>query len=150
MTSSFLRATVAAALAIALALPLTAAAGAAGTTTVGTRSTALGRVLTDGHGRTLYLFRRDRGSRSACSGACAAAWPPLIASGSPHARGGARRSLLGTTRRRDGRRQVTYRGHPVYRFIGDSGPGQTHGEGLEEFGGLWYVVAPSGRAITRG
>src|SRR6476646_7779929 len=82
--------------------------------------------------------------------ACAAYWPPLIASGKPHAVTGAKQSLLGTTRRADGRRQVTYRHHPLYRFSGDTRKGVTSGQGLDDFGGEWWVVSPSGNKIVTG
>ncbi len=88
----------------------------AAATKVGTASSTLGRILVDGHGRTLYLFAKDKNGKSACSGACAAYWPPLIASGKLHAGAGAKASLLGRTRRSDGRLQVTYRHHPLYRY----------------------------------
>jgi predicted lipoprotein with Yx(FWY)xxD motif len=117
-------------------------------TKVGTASTKLGRILVDGHGRTLYLFAKDKNGKSACSGACAAYWPPLIASGKPRAVTGAKQSLLGRTRRADGRMQVTYRHHPLYRFSGDTGRGQTNGQSLDDFGGEWWVLSPAGNKIT--
>jgi predicted lipoprotein with Yx(FWY)xxD motif len=115
---------------------------------VGTASSSLGKILVDSHGRTLYLFARDKKGKSACSGACAAYWPPLIASGKPRAVTGAKASLLGTTRRADGRLQVTYRHHPLYRYAGDSGKGQTNGQGLTDFGGYWWVLSAAGNKIT--
>jgi predicted lipoprotein with Yx(FWY)xxD motif len=96
----------------------------------------------------LYLFAKDRNGKSACSGACAGYWPPLIASGKPRAGAGAKQSLLGTTRRADGRRQVTYRHHPLYRFSGDTSKGLTSGEGLDDFGGKWWAVSPAGNKIA--
>ena len=116
---------------------------------VKTRPTGLGTVLVDGQGRTLYRFLKDKGRRSNCSGACAHNWPPQTTSGRPHAAGRAKASLLSTTRRAGGARQVDYAGHPLYRFSLDPGPGKTAGQGIEAFGGRWYVVAPSGRAITK-
>jgi predicted lipoprotein with Yx(FWY)xxD motif len=116
---------------------------------VNTRPTALGTVLVDGQGRTLYRFLKDTGRRSRCSGACAQNWPPQITSGRPRAAGRAKASLLSTVRRAGGARQVDYAGHPLYRFSLDSGPGKTSGQGVEAFGGRWYVVAPSGRVITK-
>jgi predicted lipoprotein with Yx(FWY)xxD motif len=116
---------------------------------VKTRPTALGTVLVDGQGRTLYRFLKDKNRRSHCSGACAQNWPPLTTSGRPHAAGRAKASKLSTIRRSDGGRQVDYAGHPLYRFALDSGPGMTAGQGLEAFGGRWYVVAASGRTITK-
>jgi predicted lipoprotein with Yx(FWY)xxD motif len=121
---------------------------ASAATKVGTASSSLGRILVDGHGHTLYLFAKDKKGKSACSGACAAYWPPLIASGKPRAVAGAKASLLGTTRRADGRRQVTYRHHPLYTYAGDTGKGQTSGQGLDDFGGLWWVLSPAGNKIT--
>jgi len=96
----------------------------------------------------LYLFAKDRNGKSACSGSCAVYWPPLIASGKPKAGAGARQSLLGTTRRADGRLQVTYRHHPLYRYAGDSAKGQTNGQGLNASGGLWWVLSPAGNEIS--
>jgi predicted lipoprotein with Yx(FWY)xxD motif len=115
---------------------------------VKTRSSALGTHLVDGKGRTLYRFLKDKGRRSTCSGVCAQEWPPTTTSGRPHAAGRAKASLLSTVRRSGGARQVDYAGHPLYRFSLDSGPGKTSGQGIEAFGGRWYIVAPSGRAIT--
>ena len=107
----------------------------------------LGTVLVDGQGRTVYLFKKDSGGRSACSGACASAWPPVIAHGHPRAAGSAKASRLGITMRADGTRQVTYRGHPLYRYIGDTARGQTNGQGLTAFGAR--VVRPLPRPGTR-
>jgi predicted lipoprotein with Yx(FWY)xxD motif len=114
---------------------------------VKTRHGKLGTFLVDGKGRTLYLFEKDTTSKSRCNGACAEAWPPMITSGKPTARGRAKSSLLRTSKRKNGSRQVTYNGHPLYRFVQDSKPGQTKGEGVDAFGAEWYVVAPSGNKI---
>jgi len=111
--------------------------------------TSLGSVLVDARGRTLYLFEKDRHGRSACYGGCAAYWPPFLSAGTPRAGRGVRASLLGLSRRTDGKRQVTYAGHPLYTFVGDTRAGETTGEGLTDFGAAWYAVAPSGRAIKR-
>jgi predicted lipoprotein with Yx(FWY)xxD motif len=143
------------AVAVALSLAGVGAAFAAGhsssrAATVSTARTGLGRVVVDGRGRTLYLFEKDKRGRSACSGACATYWPPLHAHGKPTAGGGARQSLLGVIRRADGTRQVTYAGHPLYRFALDTRRGQTKGEGLDDFGAGWYVLAPSGKKIENG
>lgn len=108
----------------------------------------LGRILDDTHGHTLYLFRKDSGTRSACTGACAAAWPPLRANRNPTAGQGASASLLGTTPRRDGPAQVTYNGHPLYTYTGDQNPGDTNGQGLTAFGGGWFALSPSGTAAS--
>jgi len=115
--------------------------------TVGVRRTSLGRVIVDSRGRTLYLFEKDTHRRSACSAQCAQFWPPLLTHGVPRARAGAKQLLLGMIRRPDGSRQVTYAGHPVYEYVGDSGPGQTNGEGSQEFGAGWDVLSPSGKKI---
>ena len=116
---------------------------------VSTASTSLGKILVDSRGRTLYLFERDKNGKSACTGKCAAAWPPLIASGKPRATASARASLLGTTRRADGRLQVTYNHHPLYRFVQDTKKGQTTGEGVDAFGAEWYAVSPAGAAVEK-
>ena len=121
---------------------------ASASTKVGTASSQLGRILVDAHGRTLYLFAKDKKGKSACSGACAAYWPPVIASGKPRAVAGAKASLLGTTRRADGRLQVTYRHHPLYRYAGDASKGMTGGQGLDDFGGKWWVLSPAGNKIV--
>ena len=105
------------------------------------------RILVDGRGRTLYLFEKDKRGRSACSGACATYWPPLLTNGKPIAAEAVERSLLGVTRRADGTTQVTYAGHPLYRFVQDTKPGQTSGQGLHDFGADWYVLSPAGKKI---
>lgn len=115
---------------------------------VKTRMTSLGKILVDGKGRTLYLFRKDTGRRSHCSGSCAAAWPPLTTRERPEAEGGAKQSKLSTRRRSNGKRQVLYNGHPLYRYAFDGAPGDTFGQGSTAFGARWFVLAPSGRAIT--
>ena len=116
-------------------------------TRVALAKTALGSVLVDARGRTLYLFEKDKHRRSACYGACAAYWPPLLSSTKPRPGRGVRASLLGLAKRTDGRRQVTYAGHPLYRFSGDTKAGDTTGEGLTDFGGAWEAIAASGRAV---
>ena len=118
-------------------------------TAVASGPSALGRIIVDSHGRTLYLFEKDRRGASACSGACLVYWPPLLTSGAPTATKGARPSLLGSIRRADGTRQATYAGHPLYLFSGDTRRGQTNGEGLKDFGAGWYVLMPSGKKIDR-
>jgi predicted lipoprotein with Yx(FWY)xxD motif len=118
--------------------------------TVKIRSTKLGKILVDAKGRTLYLFEKDKHGKSACSGACAANWPPLLTTGKPKAGTGARASKLGTTKRSDGKTQVTYGGHPVYRFVLDSNkPGSTKGEGVDAFGAEWYVLGANGKKIEK-
>jgi len=116
--------------------------------TVDVAKTGLGKALVDSRGRTLYLFTKDSGTKSACSGACATAWPPLRAGGKPTVSGGAKASLVGTTTRSDGKPQVTYNGHPLYRFVKDKKSGDTNGEGLTAFGGSWFAVSPAGKQIA--
>ena len=115
--------------------------------TLGVESSSLGKILDDGQGRTLYLFQADTGTKSNCSGACATNWPPLT-SANPTAGKGASTSMIGTTKRADGKTQVTYNGHPLYTFAGDSAPGDTSGQGVNAFGGLWYALSPSGQQVT--
>ena len=132
-----------------LLLPSTTIAAGSSVPVVSTAKTSLGRILVDGRGRTLYLFEKDRKGTSTCSGNCASFWPPLIASGKPRAERGAKASLIGTTRRADGRMQVTYNHHPLYRFAKDTKIGQTSGEGVNAFGALWDVVSPAGTKIAK-
>ena len=117
--------------------------------TVKTASGPLGTYLVTGKGRTLYLWRADTGTKSTCSGSCAVAWPPLLTRGKAKAQGQARSNLLGTTKRSGGATQVTYAGHPLYLYAGDTAAGDTNGQGSNGFGALWYVVSPSGKAITK-
>jgi predicted lipoprotein with Yx(FWY)xxD motif len=124
----------------------TAAAARRTGATVAIRASQYGRILVDGSGRTLYLFTRESGPQSKCYGDCASAWPPYLTTGAPIAKG-AQAALLGTTRRTDGSLQVTYRGHPLYYFIDDHKAGDITCQATPEFGGTWYVVAPSGTAI---
>jgi predicted lipoprotein with Yx(FWY)xxD motif len=107
-----------------------------------------GTYLTDLSGRALYMWLGDDAGKSNCSGGCADAWPPLVADTEPQASGGARSANLGTIARSDGGKQVTYKGHPLYYFAVDSGPGTTKGQGSSSFGNRWWLVAPSGAAIT--
>ena len=109
--------------------------------------TALGKVLVDARGRTLYLFEKDKHGRSACYGACAAYWPPLLSPAKPRAGMGVRASLLGVATRTGGKRQVTYAGHRLYTFVGDTKAGQTTGEGSTAFGAAWDALAASGRSV---
>jgi predicted lipoprotein with Yx(FWY)xxD motif len=115
--------------------------------TVKAASTKLGMILVDGSGRTLYLFEKDRPNQSACSGACAAAWPVDHTSGTPKAGSGVKASLFGTIRRSDNTTQVTYNGHPLYYYSADSKAGQLNGEGVNAFGAEWYVVGPAGSKV---
>jgi predicted lipoprotein with Yx(FWY)xxD motif len=117
------------------------------TTTIKVRQTRYGRILVDGRGRALYLFTREASSKARCYGACADAWPVFYARGKVRAGTGASQSLVGTTRRRDGRRQATYGGHPLYYYVTDRKPGQVTCQNVVEYGGTWLVVAPTGAAI---
>jgi predicted lipoprotein with Yx(FWY)xxD motif len=130
---------------------IAAGASSSGTAAkVGVRSTKLGKVLVNGKGVTLYLFMKDKNGKSACTGSCATAWPPLLTSGRAHVGGSASAAKLGTTRRSDGTTQVTYNGHPLYTFIKDNNkPGSTAGEGIEAFGAEWYVLGPNGKKIEK-
>lgn len=150
-------------LAVALAIAL-AAAGVAAAAAVTHRSsgaaaasratagrvtlhkTKVGRVLATSSGRTLYLFMADHKGKSACYGQCATNWPPLMKKGKVSAGAGVKAALLGTTKRKNGKAQVTYKGHPLYLFKLDKGAGQVAGQGLNFFGGKWYVVSASGSA----
>ena len=107
---------------------------------IGVGHTKLGDVLVDGQGRTLYVFAQDTGMTSTCNGECATDWPPVTSGGSPKAGAGVSAAKLGTSKRADGAMQVTWAGHPLYRFSGDQSAGQTAGQGLNEFGGVWHVV----------
>jgi predicted lipoprotein with Yx(FWY)xxD motif len=141
------------ALAGVLSLTIGLSSGFAATRSSGAKvavaSTSLGRILVDARGHTLYLFEKDKRGKSACSGQCATFWPPLITSGKPIAAAGVKASLLGTTKRADGRLQVTYNRHPLYGFYKDTRKGQTTGEGLDFFGGEWYAVSPAGKTVEK-
>jgi predicted lipoprotein with Yx(FWY)xxD motif len=126
--------------------PLNAGGGSA---TIGVASnSALGRVLVDSEGRTIYLFQKDTGSTSTCSGACATEWPPVTTTGRPSVGKGLDASVAGTTTRSDGSKQVTYNGHPLYLYAGDGSADDANGQGLNFFGGRWYAMSPSGNANT--
>jgi len=120
----------------------TTAAAASGAT-VAVADTGLGKVLVDGRGMTLYLFEPDTAAKSACTDACAQTWPPLT--GTPTAGTGADASKLGTAARDGGAEQVTYNGHRLYTFSGDTKPGDTKGN---EIGDKWYAVTPAGEAVS--
>ena len=138
-----------AALSMAAALVQAGVAGPAkgSTATVAVAHSGFGRILVSGRGRSVYLFHKEKGGTSRCYGACAAYWPPLIVSGKPRAGTGAKASLLGRTKRTDGRWQVTYNHHPLYTYVGDTKAGQTNGEGLTDFGAGWDAVTPAGKKI---
>lgn len=104
----------------------------------------LGTVLVDSQGLTLYDFHKDKGGTSACYGACAGAWPPLLTEGNPQAQGAAERSMLGTTKRKDGTLQVTYNGWPLYTYVADKAPGEANGNDIDQFGAEWYALQPNG------
>jgi predicted lipoprotein with Yx(FWY)xxD motif len=125
--------------------PEPAAAGEA--TTIKAAAGDLGEMLVDAEGRTLYLWEADQGSESACDGDCAAAWPPVTATGEPVAGDGVDAAKLGTSKRSDGTLGVTYDGHPLYYFAGDAAAGDVNGQGSDGFGAKWWVVSPAGQAI---
>jgi predicted lipoprotein with Yx(FWY)xxD motif len=118
--------------------------------TVKTSNSGSGTILVDSTGRTLYLFGKDSGTTSACTGACATAWPPLLTKGKPSVGSGATASLVGTTMRSGGTTQVTYKGHPLYLFVKDTTPGETNGQGLTAFGGRWLTLTPAGNGVSAG
>src|SRR4051794_32511100 len=134
--------------AIATTAATAAPRAAASSATVTARTTKLGRVVVDAHGRTLYLFEKDKHGKSACDGACATAWPPLMTIGRPKAAGGAEAKLLGTTHRSNGT-QATYDGWPLYTFVQDTKAGQTTGQGSTGFGAAWWVLQTNGHPITK-
>ena len=137
-------------LVVACALEATAAVASTNTSSsISLRTTTVGKVIVAANGRTLYLFGKDRNGKSACTGQCAAFWPPLITKGKPAVRAGAKASLIGTTRRADGRLQVTYKHHPLYTFAKDTKKGQTNGEGITAFGGQWHAVSPAGGIVQK-
>ena len=123
-----------------------AAPAAAKGTRVKVVSSQYGQILTDERGQAFYLFAREGSARSECYGACATRWPPVLTKGTPQAGPGARGRLLGTTRRGDGKLQLTYANHPIYYYNGDS-PGRVLCQGANEFGGLWLVVRSNGAPV---
>jgi predicted lipoprotein with Yx(FWY)xxD motif len=135
---------------LALATGVAFAASTSSHAKLKTRKTSLGKIVVTRRGMTLYLFLKDHRHGSHCYKACAKAWPPLLTHGKPRAGRGIKASLLGTTRRKDGRLQVTYARHPLYRYTDDKRPGQTKGQGSKAFGANWYVVSPSGKKIDNG
>lgn len=116
---------------------------------IGLRTTKIGRVIVDGAGKTLYLFEKDKTRRSTCYGSCAGTWPPVMVRARPRAVHGARATLIATTRRRDGKLQVTYGGHPLYYYAFDLQPGSVRGNGVDQYGAEWYAVRANGRAARR-
>jgi len=119
---------------------------ATSTSTISLRTTPVGKVLVAANGRTLYLFTADKGKKSTCYGQCAGYWPPLFAA-TPTVGAGLKASMLGTTKRRDGKLQVTYAGHPLYFFAKDKKAGDVNGQGFVHFGGSWWVVSAAGMSI---
>jgi predicted lipoprotein with Yx(FWY)xxD motif len=132
----------------AAALPPAAMSGAsADRSTLTAHSSRFGQILFDGTGFVLYAFTKDPRGRSACYGACAAAWPPYLVRSAPHAGARVKSKLLGTTRRRDGKLQVTYAGRPLYYYVGDRAPNEIRCQNVDEFGGLWLVARPNGTLV---
>ena len=107
-------------------------------------SSPLGTILVDQDGKTLYLFEADSQNKSNCSGGCLNLWPPIMAKGTATAGSGVTAGMIGTA---TGSSQVTYAGHPLYWFSGDTKAGDTNGEGLDDFGGEWYAISPAGMAV---
>jgi predicted lipoprotein with Yx(FWY)xxD motif len=116
--------------------------------TVTAASSSLGRIITDGQGRTLYQFAKDTGMSSNCTGTCASLWPPFTASSKPAAGSGVTANAIKLVKRSDGAKQVTLGGHPLYYFSGDKSAGQTNGQGLNDFGAKWFTTGPSGAKVT--
>jgi predicted lipoprotein with Yx(FWY)xxD motif len=125
----------------------TAVSTSPASTVVATRDTALGQILVDGQGRTLYLFAKDTGTASTCDDSCASYWPPVPVSGVPHAAPAAA-AKLGAITRPGGSQQLTYAGHPLYYFVKDRKPGQTTGQALDQFGAKWYALDAAGTAVV--
>jgi len=115
--------------------------------TLSAKSSRYGKILFDGRGRVLYAFTKDRRGRSSCYGACAKAWPVYYKKGALVTGNGVRPKLVGTTKRHNGRRQITYRGRPLYYYVGDRKPGRITCQNVVEFGGRWLVVRPNGELI---
>ena len=124
------------------------ASGGSGSTVIKTASSSGGTILTDGSGRAVYVWAKDGNGMSACTGACTGAWPPVMASGTVTASGSAKASDLGSITRSDGTKQVTYDGHALYYYVGDSGSGMASGQGSNSFGAKWWLVSPSGSDVT--
>ena len=127
-----------------------AGASSSGGTVITTAKSSGGTVLASSSGRAVYLWAKDTGDMSNCNGACAGAWPPVTTTGTATASGAAKASDIGTITRSDGTKQVTYDGHPLYYFSGDSGPGTASGQGSDAFGAKWWLVAPTGSDVTAG
>ena len=134
-------------LAAVAAFAVSASGAAGGGSIVKLGPSNLGRVLVDSHGKTLYLWAHDKAHKSTCNGDCAEYWPPLLTSGRPVAAAGVKAALLGTTRRSDGRIQITYAGHPLYTYVADTGPGQTFYVNFFQFGGNWPALNAAGHEV---
>jgi predicted lipoprotein with Yx(FWY)xxD motif len=130
----------------ATAAPATKARSA----TVKVGHTDLGKILVDSRGRSLYMLSADSARKSTCFGACVSAWPPLRTSRKPTVGRGLKAAKVGSIKRSDGKKQVTYNGHPLYRFVNDMKPGDTNGQGITAFGGRWFVLSPAGKKVSRG
>jgi predicted lipoprotein with Yx(FWY)xxD motif len=133
-----------------VALSAASAADGAPRASVSVKPSSYGRILFDGRGFVLYAFTRDARGKSACNGACAAAWPPYIVKSRPRAGAGIVGRRLGTTRRGDGSLQATYAGRPLYYYVRDRRPGQILCQNVSEYGGIWRVIRPSGDLVRRG
>jgi predicted lipoprotein with Yx(FWY)xxD motif len=133
-----------------LAVTATALGSTMAASQVKTRKTSLGMILVDSKGHTLYLFEKDKSGKSACYGACAANWPAYLTTGKPTGATGIKSTMLGTTKRTDGKLQVTYNHHPLYHFKFDTKAGTTKGEGANAFGAHWFAVSPKGVKVVPG
>ena len=132
---------------VMLAAATAAVASRSTASQVKTKTTSLGTILVDGKSHTLYMFMKDKAGKSSCAGPCAVNWPPYLTTAKPTAAAGVKASLLGTTKRTDGKLQVTYNRHPLYRFKYDTKAGQTKGENVDAFGAEWYAVSPKGAKV---
>ncbi len=135
--------------AIAAAVAFGATSMTSSSAQVNVRETSLGKIIVDSQGRTLYLYAPDKKGKSSCYGQCATYWPPLLKTSAKPAGAGVNASLVTTTKRTNGKVQLVYNGHPLYRFAEDTKAGQTKGQGLNAAGGLWWVLAPSGKPIEK-
>jgi predicted lipoprotein with Yx(FWY)xxD motif len=125
------------------------APAAAASSSVATSNTGLGQILVDGKGRTVYLFEKDTGPATTCTGSCTTYWPPVPANGTVQAKGQASTTEIGSITTPGGGRQLSYAGHPLYYFIGDKKAGDTKGQALDQFGALWYALDAGGNAVTQ-
>jgi predicted lipoprotein with Yx(FWY)xxD motif len=125
------------------------ALAASGAAKIKLRKTSIGKILTNGSGRTVYMFTRDTKNTDKCMKIkfCTSTWPPVVSKGRPVAGPGVKASLLGTIKLSNGKHQVTYAGHPLYTYAGDTGPGQTSYVGIPMFGGKWNALSASGKII---